>query len=109
MTAVPENEAEVIREMSAIDTSEDGIANLLKINPEVDTRYHSIIKDLFFSVYFNKERFELPRTGKELSLRLPNDNPIFFGQKRLSYVEKEKVQKFLDSESDRCGIIIPCH
>ena len=101
---MPEKEADAIREIFAVDISEENVENLLQINPEIVVKFHSILKDLFISEYYNKERPELPRIRNELSLRLTNDNPIYFKPRRLSYDEKEKLQKILDSLFTR-GII----
>ena len=49
LIALPEKEADAIREIFGIDIPGENAENFLQINPKMDVKFHLILKDLFIS------------------------------------------------------------
>lgn len=81
-------EAEVIKEIFAVNIEKDSVVDSLIINLEIDLKLQSEVKNLFFNEYLNKETPEFANIKIEMVLRLTDDKVICFGPRRLSYEEK---------------------
>lgn len=89
-------EAEAIEQILNIDVCVEDHVNSLKINSEIDLKTQNTLRKLFFDEYENIECPECPKINMKLNLQLTNDRPIYFGPRRLSFIEKEQLQKILD-------------
>lgn len=97
LRALPPSEAAVMREIFNIDVSEDVRVSSLEINPDIDFKTQKALRKLFFTDYQSPERPENPKVQAQLCLRLTNQEPIYFSPRRMSFNEKEHLQKILDS------------
>lgn len=89
-------EAEAVENIFNIDICVNDHINCLNINPEIDLKIQSSLRNLFSEEYEYKERPESPNIKTQLHLQLTNNQPIFIGPRRLSFKEKEELQKILD-------------
>ena len=78
----------------------------LNMNPEVP--YESKVKLLkqFKECYLEAEKPEAPEVKSELKLNLTDTKPFYFAPRRLSFDEKEKLNKILENLTIR-GVIRP--
>ncbi|XP_043478302.1 uncharacterized protein LOC122508807, partial [Leptopilina heterotoma] len=97
LRALPALEAGAIREIFNINVSEPNDTIALEINPNIDKKTQILLKKLFLTDYKNPERPESPNVKTQLCLRLTSDQVIYFGPRRMSFNEKEHLQKILDS------------
>ncbi|XP_043478273.1 uncharacterized protein LOC122508792 [Leptopilina heterotoma] len=89
-------EVEAIGEIFAIDHGTDSVVDFMQINPDIDFKIKSQLKNIFLEEYINKERPEFPNVNIKLVLKLTSDKTIMFGPRRLSFEEKIKLRAILD-------------
>lgn len=94
----------VVNEMLNIETDSMPNTGTLNVNPHVPIEQQSELRAIFSEYYVNQERPNAPRTKADAHIILKSTQPVQYGPRRLSFVEKENLRKILDGLLER-GII----
>ncbi|XP_017477567.1 PREDICTED: uncharacterized protein LOC108367464 [Rhagoletis zephyria] len=86
---------EAVNQILAIDICSKGRAEY-KIGEEVAYKDRIRFEEMFDRIYIKSERLDRPRVRKELRLVLESDKPFSCAPRRLSYSEKQELQKIID-------------
>ncbi|XP_017479492.1 PREDICTED: uncharacterized protein LOC108369030 [Rhagoletis zephyria] len=89
------NISEVLNEIMAIDACEETDVDL-KVGEQLSCREKESFVQMFRKIYVNSKKLREPLVRKEMRLALENDKPFACPPRRLSYSEKETLQKIID-------------
>lgn len=92
------------KQIMAIDIFSHSHEFDLKIGENVPRHYVTELNKIFLQTYVQMERPEIPKVRCEMKLTLDNPKPFNCPPRRLSYAEKQELQKILDEYIEK-GVI----
>ncbi|XP_070515391.1 uncharacterized protein [Cardiocondyla obscurior] len=88
-------------EIMSIELDDESLINKLNINPNTTVTDRSAFYKLFTEYYVNPVCPDFPEVKIEARIVLKTNQPVQFGPRRLSYCDKEAINKIIDSLINR--------
>jgi len=91
-----EDEASIKQVLNIVDTDPTSVRDALQINPKIDRNTSHTICEIYESRYFRNFQAKKCEPEFEMKIALKHDQPISSRPRRLSFADKESLQKILD-------------
>lgn len=92
---------EAVMQIFSINETRDTFMDRIKINAKLERKDLLELQTIVNEYYIRPERPAEPKIRAEAVINLKETQPIQFGPRRLSYVDRENVNKILDSLLDK--------